>query len=196
MTFYRVSSNDRKGTLKTDVGQGAFIDYPYPMDGGIAFSQVKYLHKLKRFITQNGFAHHVAMVRGHYAGVVSEAVTRYLNWPMYHHSDQVDAKLLCRMIQSRTSKPNPKPYGCVAAPFAWCLTLSLVILAAIFPPSTPQPHDISVCCGLTPNSLIGPTVIVSSCPKAMSPGHFTLFQQPQAIYRKAGSTLTGRTDRN
>ncbi len=82
MTFFRVSSDDRAGTLKTYLGQGAFTDDPLPMDGGIAVSHVKDLRKLMRFVTQTGFEHHVAMVRGHHADVVSEAVNRYLNWPM------------------------------------------------------------------------------------------------------------------
>lgn len=93
MTFFRVSSDDRKGTLKTYVGQGAFTDDPFPMNGGIAVSQVKDLRKLMRFVTQNGFEHHVAMVRGHHADVVKEAVTRYLDWPMYHHGGETEVML-------------------------------------------------------------------------------------------------------
>ena len=85
MTFFRVSSDDRHGTLKTYLGQGEFTDDPFPMDGGIAVTHVDRLRQLMRFVTQNGFEHHVAMVRGHHADVVAEAVTRYLNWPMYHH---------------------------------------------------------------------------------------------------------------
>ncbi|MEI6800473.1 MAG: hypothetical protein WCO04_14860 [Pseudomonadota bacterium] len=34
MTFFRVSSDDRAGTLKPDLGQGAFSDDPIPMNGG------------------------------------------------------------------------------------------------------------------------------------------------------------------
>lgn len=85
MTFFRVSSDDRHGTLKTYLGQGEFTDDPFPMDGGIAVTRVARLRELMRFVTQNGFEHHVAMVRGHHADVVAEAVTRYLGWPMYHH---------------------------------------------------------------------------------------------------------------
>lgn len=85
MTVFRVSSDARRGTLKTYLGQGAFTDDPFPMDGGIAVSQVKDLRKLMRFVTQNGFECHGAMVRGHHADVVAGAVTRYLDWPMYHH---------------------------------------------------------------------------------------------------------------
>lgn len=85
MTYFRVSSDDRAGTLKTYLGQGDFTDDPYGMDGGIAVTRVQNLRRLMRFVTQNGFEHHVAMVRGHHAEVVDEAVTRYLGWPIYHH---------------------------------------------------------------------------------------------------------------
>jgi L-fucose isomerase-like protein len=93
MTFLRVSSDDRAGTLKTYLGQGAFTDDPFPMDGGIAVSHVKDLRKLLRFVTQNGFEHHVAMVRGHHGAVVAEALTRYLNWPIYHHGAEAEVRL-------------------------------------------------------------------------------------------------------
>ena len=39
MTFFRVSSDDRNGTLKSYVGEGEFTDDPFPMDGGIAVTQ-------------------------------------------------------------------------------------------------------------------------------------------------------------
>ena len=85
MTFFRVSSDDRQGTLKSYVGEGDFTDDPYAMDGGIAVTQVARLRPLLGFIAQNGFEHHVAMVRGHHAAVLGEAVTRYLEWPTYRH---------------------------------------------------------------------------------------------------------------
>ena len=86
MTFFRVSSDDRKGTLKSYVGEGAFTDDPYGMDGGIAVTQVARLRSLLGFIAQNGFEHHVAMVRGHHADVLNEAISRYLDWPTYLHA--------------------------------------------------------------------------------------------------------------
>ena len=39
MTFFRLSSDDRAGTLKSYVGEGAFTDDPFPMDGGIAVTR-------------------------------------------------------------------------------------------------------------------------------------------------------------
>jgi L-fucose isomerase-like protein len=86
MTYFRLSTDDRAGTMKCYLGEGDFTDHPFPMDGGIAVTRVERLRELMRFVTQNGFEHHVAMVRGHHADVVAEAVTRYLGWPFYHHN--------------------------------------------------------------------------------------------------------------
>jgi L-fucose isomerase-like protein len=85
MTFFRLSSDDRDGQLKSYLGQGEFTDHPFAMDGGIAVTRVAGLRRLLKFVTQNGFEHHVAMVRGHHADVMEEAVVRYLRWPIYHH---------------------------------------------------------------------------------------------------------------
>jgi L-fucose isomerase-like protein len=93
MTYFRLSSDDRAGTLKCYLGEGQFTDDPFPMDGGIAVTKVPRLRELMRFVTQNGFEHHVAMVRGHHADVVQEAVARYLKWPFYHHDAPPEATL-------------------------------------------------------------------------------------------------------
>ncbi len=85
LTYFRLSTDDRNGVIKTYVGEGQFTDDPFPMDGGIAVTDVPRLRDLLRFITRNGFEHHVAMVRGHHAQVVDEAVSRYLGWQNYHH---------------------------------------------------------------------------------------------------------------
>jgi L-fucose isomerase-like protein len=93
MTFFRLSTDDRAGTVKCYLGQGDFTDDPFAMDGGIAVTRVENLRKLMRFVTQNGFEHHVAMVRGSHADVMAEAVTRYLKWPIYHHGAEPEAQL-------------------------------------------------------------------------------------------------------
>jgi L-fucose isomerase-like protein len=85
MTYFRLSTDDRAGKIKTYVGEGRFTDDPFPMDGGIAVTEVPRLRQLLGFIAQNGFEHHVAMVRGHHADVVQEAVGRYLGWQSYQH---------------------------------------------------------------------------------------------------------------
>ncbi len=93
MTYFRLSSDDRAGTLKCYLGEGEFTDDPFGMDGGIAVTKVARLRELMRFVTQNGFEHHVAMVRGHHADVVAEAVTRYLKYPSYHHGGTPEPQL-------------------------------------------------------------------------------------------------------
>ena len=85
MTFFRASTDDKRGVIKAYVGQGEFTDDPFAMDGGIAVTKVQRLRPLLGFIARNGFEHHVAMVRGHHAEVINEAVTRYLDWPIYRH---------------------------------------------------------------------------------------------------------------
>ncbi len=93
MTYFRLSSDDNAGRLKCYVGEGEFTDDPFGMDGGIAVTRVKDLRRLMRFVTQNGFEHHVAMVRGQHADVVNEAVTRYLGWATYHHGGDPEPQL-------------------------------------------------------------------------------------------------------
>ena len=93
MTYFRLSTDDRAGTVKCYLGEGEFTDDPFAMDGGIAVTRVPDLRKLMRFVTQNGFEHHVAMVRGNHADVVAEAVTRYLGWPIYQHGGTPEPQL-------------------------------------------------------------------------------------------------------
>ncbi len=86
MTFFRISTDDTHGCIKAYVGEGEFVDHPFPMDGGIAVCKVPDLRHLLRLICTNGFEHHVAMVRSHVAGIVYEAVTKYLGWKTYYHN--------------------------------------------------------------------------------------------------------------
>lgn len=80
MTYFRVSSDDPKGTLKAYAGEGAFVDEPYGMDGGIAICKIPNLNHVMDHICRNGFEHHVAMVRGNVMDIVEEALVRYLGW--------------------------------------------------------------------------------------------------------------------
>jgi len=87
MTYFRLSTDDAAGSVKSYVGEGRFTDDPFAMDGGIAVTEIPRLRDLLSHITRNGFEHHVAMVRGQYADVVEEAATRYLSWPVYRHGE-------------------------------------------------------------------------------------------------------------
>jgi L-fucose isomerase-like protein len=87
-TFFRMSTDDRLGIIRSYVGEGDFIDDPFPMDGGIAVCRIANVRELMRHITRNGFEHHVAMARGDHANVLKDAIEGYLGWELYaHHVD-------------------------------------------------------------------------------------------------------------
>lgn len=86
MTYFRVSTEDAGGYIKSYVGEAEFIDLPFNMDGGIAVCHIEKMRKLFRFICANGFEHHVAMSRAHTGRILHEAVTKYLGWHAYWHN--------------------------------------------------------------------------------------------------------------
>jgi L-fucose isomerase-like protein len=85
MTYFRISTDDRKGVIKSYLGEGKMTDDPYGMDGGIAVCEIPNLQDLMKFMCKNGFEHHVAMVRGNVAEILEEAIGNYLGWELYSH---------------------------------------------------------------------------------------------------------------
>lgn len=85
MTYFRISTDDSKGVIKSYLGEGKMTDDPYRMDGGIAVCEIPNLQNLMKFMCKNGFEHHVAMVRGNVAEILEEAIGNYLGWELYSH---------------------------------------------------------------------------------------------------------------
>ena len=85
MTYFRMTTQDTRGAVACYVGEGKFTDDPFPIDGGVAVVEVPNLRGLLRYITKNGFEHHIAMVRGRWASVLQEAIDSYLGWDLYAH---------------------------------------------------------------------------------------------------------------
>ena len=85
MTYFRVSTDDTKGIIKTYLGEGVMTDDPYGMDGGIAVCEIPNLQNLMKYMCKNGFEHHVAMVRGNVAEILEEAIGNYMGWEIYTH---------------------------------------------------------------------------------------------------------------
>ncbi len=85
MTYFRISTDDNRGIIKSYLGEGKMTDDPYGMDGGIAVCEIPNLQNLMKFMCKNGFEHHVAMVRGHVSEVLEEAIGNYLGWEIYKH---------------------------------------------------------------------------------------------------------------
>jgi L-fucose isomerase-like protein len=84
-TYFRISTDDNYGAIKSYLGEGEITDDKYGMDGCIAVTQVPDLQKLMKFMCKNGFEHHVAMCRGKVQDVILEAVQNYLGWALYKH---------------------------------------------------------------------------------------------------------------
>jgi len=85
LTYFRLSTDDTIGLIRTYLGEGEFTNDPYDMDGGIAVTRIPNLQRLMKYLCKNGFEHHVAMVRGNICDVISEAVETYLGWDLYVH---------------------------------------------------------------------------------------------------------------
>ena len=84
-TFFRISTDDPKGCIKTYLGKGEITDEPYGMDGCIAVTKVEGLQRLMKYICKNGFEHHVAMCRTDVVDILNEAIDTYLGWNLYVH---------------------------------------------------------------------------------------------------------------
>ena len=84
-TFFRISTDDTKGCIKSYLGEGTITDDPYGMDGCIAVTKVDNLQTLMKYICKNGFEHHVAMCRGNVKDILQEAIESYLGWNLYIH---------------------------------------------------------------------------------------------------------------
>ena len=84
-TFFRISTDDPKGCIKSYLGKGVITDDPYGMDGCIAVTKVDNLQKLMKYICKNGFEHHVAMCRTDVVDILQEAIDTYLGWNIYVH---------------------------------------------------------------------------------------------------------------
>lgn len=85
MTYFRISTDDQQGKIKSYLGEGEFIDDPFSMDGGIAVCKVPELRKLLAHICQNGFEYHVAMVRWQVAEILDESIGKYLRWGIFYN---------------------------------------------------------------------------------------------------------------
>ena len=85
MTYFRISTDDRRGKIKAYLGEGEFTDDPFDMDGGIAVCKVPRLRQLLAHLCREGFEHHVAMARTHFAEALQEATQKYMGWDLYHH---------------------------------------------------------------------------------------------------------------
>ena len=84
-TYFRISTDDKLGVIKSYLGEGNITNDPYGMDGCIAVTEVENLQGLMKYICKNGFEHHVGLVRGQVANILEESLNTYLGWNLYLH---------------------------------------------------------------------------------------------------------------
>ena len=84
-TFFRISTDDTKGLIRSYLGEGEYTDDDGELDGGTAICKISNLQSLMKYLCKNGFEHHVAMVRGNVSDIIAEAVESYLRWDIYKH---------------------------------------------------------------------------------------------------------------
>lgn len=85
MTYARVSTDDTSGIISSYTGEGELTNDPLDTFGNRAVAHVPNLQSLMKFICKNGFEHHVAMTMTHVAPVLTEALSTYMKWDVYHH---------------------------------------------------------------------------------------------------------------
>jgi L-fucose isomerase-like protein len=86
LTYFRLSTDDFSGAVKSYVGEGRFLDDELETVGCRAVVQVDGLESLLAYICQNGFEHHVAMNHSSTSHILEEAFTKYLGVECYKHS--------------------------------------------------------------------------------------------------------------
>jgi L-fucose isomerase-like protein len=86
LTYARVTTDDRRGKIKTYVGEGRITDDPLDTFGSRAVVEVPDLQKLLRFICKGGWEHHCAMNPSLGADILQEAFETYMGWEVYRHS--------------------------------------------------------------------------------------------------------------
>ena len=67
------TGSDHAQKLKRKPGSGSTV-------------KIRDFQKLLAYICENGFEHHVAVNPTRIAAGVKEALTKYLDWDVYHHS--------------------------------------------------------------------------------------------------------------
>lgn len=86
MTFLKIATDDIQGKIKCYVGEGAFTDDALDTFGGVAVCSVQNLNGLMRYICENGYEHHVALVHGFVADVLEEALGKYMGIEVHRHN--------------------------------------------------------------------------------------------------------------
>lgn len=86
LTYARITTDDRRGVIKTYMGEGRITDDPLDTFGSRAVVEIPRLQKLLRHICKQGYEHHAAINPSLSADILEEAFETYLGWEVYRHS--------------------------------------------------------------------------------------------------------------
>src|SRR5699024_11807665 len=86
LTVGRLSSDDKKGTIRAYFGEGELTDDPRNTFGTRSVASIPNLQELMHFICNNGFEHHVVMNASQTSAILEEAVSNYLGWEVHNHN--------------------------------------------------------------------------------------------------------------
>ena len=85
MTYARITTDDRRGCIRSYVGEGRITDDPVDTFGSRAVVEISNLQKLMRYVCKNGYEHHCAMNASNSAAILAEAFETYMGWEVYWH---------------------------------------------------------------------------------------------------------------
>jgi len=90
LSFARITTDDRRGKIRSYVGQGRVTDDPLDTFGSRAVVEIPDLPDLLRHICKNGFEHHAAINPSQSAAaILTEAFETYLDWDVYVHPTKI-----------------------------------------------------------------------------------------------------------
>jgi L-fucose isomerase-like protein len=85
LTYARVTTDDRRGAIRSYVGEGRITGDRLDTFGCRAVAEIPRLQALLQHVCKNGFEHHTAMNPSQSAGILAEAFSTYMGWEVYHH---------------------------------------------------------------------------------------------------------------
>ncbi len=84
VTLFKMSTDDVNGCIKAYCAEGRMTKDELETFGTYGVVEIENLQPLLTYIGNNGFEHHVAIVKDHVADVLEE-VGEYLHWKMHRH---------------------------------------------------------------------------------------------------------------
>jgi len=85
ITYLRLSTDDVQGCITSYLGEGKIVPDSTKTFGGWGVIEIKNLQNLLRYISKNGFEHHVSIGPGWLARPLQEALETYLGCKVYRH---------------------------------------------------------------------------------------------------------------